>query len=476
MTESESRREKADISEPSLSDRLPPHSLEAESGVLGCILLDPAESLTICLEQFKAGAEVFYDLRHRRLYETLLAMAEESAPIDSATVALTLKKRGQLEEAGGIVYLASLPDATASAANIEFYVSAVRDKYVLRSLVRACTNVVARIYEHFGEVDELIDEVERDILRVSEGRTTAKGRTMKDLTFAALATAEEMYGNKGKLRGLSWGLPDLDKLTSGLKPAELVIVAGRPGTGKTSLAMQAAAHVAIEQKLPVGVFSLEMSADSLALRMLCSEARVNLTDISDGFMVEGDFAKIQAAGTRMARAQLHIDDESGLSILQLRARARRMAQQHDIKLVVVDYMQLLHTTNRRSENRTQEIADVSGGCKSMAKELNVPVLALSQLNREVEKRTSNKPKMADLREGGSLEQDADFVGLLYRDAQDDESQRAGICPVKLAVAKQRNGPRDREVDLLFHEHHTRFVSASKVKSEDVPKARRPHND
>jgi len=275
------------------------------------------------------------------------------------------------------------------------------------------------------------------------------------------------------LNGLGTGFPDLDRMTDGLHGQEMIVIAARPSMGKTSLAMNIVEHVVLEQNLPAGVFSLEMSAESLVLRMLCSIARVNLRSIREGFMSEADFPKLTSAAGRLAKAKLLIDDSAGLSILDLRARARRMHQQHGVKLFVIDYLQLLHSTSRRSQdNRQQEIADISSGIKALAKELKVPVLVLSQLNRELEKDKSRKPRLSDLRESGAIEQDADVVGLLYKPtASDDEdgaqAEEADGLPVNLLIAKQRNGPTG-DINLTFLKSYTRFESAAKVSDEDMP--------
>jgi len=275
------------------------------------------------------------------------------------------------------------------------------------------------------------------------------------------------------LTGVGTGFTDLDRMTSGLHPGEMVVIAARPSMGKTSLAMNIAEHVAIEQKLPVGVFSLEMTSESLVLRMLCSRSRVNLRSVREGFLAERDFPKLTGAAGKLANAPLFIDDSSGLSILQLRAKARRMAQQYGIKLFVIDYLQLLHSTARRAENRQQEIADISNGIKSLAKELSVPVIVLSQLNRELEKDKNRKPRMSDLRESGAIEQDADVVGLLYKPSSGDDDEAGGgseeqdAVPVNLLIAKQRNGPTG-DVNLTFLKSYTRFESAAKVSDDDVP--------
>ncbi|HEU5124433.1 MAG TPA: replicative DNA helicase [Verrucomicrobiae bacterium] len=455
-------------------DRLPPHSPECEVGVLGCVLLSPNESMPECIEKLKAGAEVFYDLRHQTIFSTLMEMFDKREAIDVITLQQRLKDRQLLEQVGGLSYLASLPDAVPSAANLSYYLDFVFEKFLLRKMIHTCTDVVAKVYDFEGEVDMLMDEVERDILKISEARVVGENDTIKELVKKAITTIEEYHQRQGMLTGVPTGFTDLDKMTSGLHPGEMVVIAARPSMGKTSLAMNIAEHVAIDQKIPVGVFSLEMTSESLVLRMLCSRSRVNLRNIRDGFLAERDFPKLTGSAGKLANAPLFIDDSSGLSILQLRAKARRMHQQHGIKLFVIDYLQLLHSTARRAENRQQEIADISNGIKSLAKELEVPIIVLSQLNREMEKDKNRKPRMSDLRESGSIEQDADLIGLLYKPSSgddDDNPTNAGetedAVAVNLLIAKQRNGPTG-DVNLTFLRSFTRFENAAKISDDDVP--------
>jgi replicative DNA helicase len=452
-------------------DRLPPHSPEAEVGVLGCILLSPNDCMGQCIERFKEGAEVFYDLRHQTIFGALAQMYDAREAIDVITLQQRLKDQQILEQVGGIGYLAGLPDAVPSAANLTYYLDIVREKYLLRRMIQVCTEVVGRVYDFEGEVDALLDEVERDVLRISESRVQGHTATIKELVKKAINTIEDYHQRQGMLTGLATGFTDLDKMTSGLHGGEMVVVAARPSMGKTSLAMNIAEHVAIDQRLPVGVFSLEMTSESLVLRMLCSRSRVNMRNVREGFLAERDFPKLTGAAGKLANAPLFIDDSSGLSILQLRAKARRLHQQFGIKLFVVDYLQLLHSTARRAENRQQEIADISNGIKSLAKELNVPVIVLSQLNRELEREKNRKPRLSDLRESGAIEQDADVVGLLYKPTSDEEDAAPGpeeeATQVNLLIAKQRNGPTG-DVHLTFLRPYTRFESAAKVSDEDVP--------
>ena len=466
------RRRKAASAETLKTDRLPPHSPEAEQGVLGCVLLSPSDCLGQCIEKLKAGAEVFYDLRHQTIYNALVEMYDKREAIDVITLQQRLKDRQVLDQIGGIPYLNALQDAVPSAANLSYYLDITLEKYLLRKMIQTCTDVVGRVYDYEGEVDALLDEVERDVLRISESRVQGGTETVKQLVHKAIGTVENYFNRQGVLGGIATGFTDLDRMTDGLHGGEMIVIAARPIMGKTSLAMNIAEHAVLQHKLPVGVFSLEMTAESLVLRMLCSNARVNLRNIREGFMTEADFPKLTSAAGKMSNAPLFIDDTPGLSILQLRARARRLWQQYGIKLFVIDYLQLLNSTARRSqENRQQEISDISSGIKALAKELKVPVIVLSQLNRELERDKNRKPRLSDLRESGAIEQDADVVGLLYKpSAEDDEgggTEEPDGVPVNLLIAKQRNGPTG-DVNLTFLKPYTRFESAAKVSDDDVP--------
>jgi len=471
LKKSRRRKALADVAAALVPDRLPPHSVEAERGVLGCILLDPPHCLGECIESLKSGAEVFYDLKHQVIYDALVAMNIKGDAIDVITLQQSLKDHKQLEAVGGIAYLMSLADAVPSPANLKFYLNIVLDKHILRRIIRVSSEVVSDSFEFEGEVDRLLDEVETKILRLSEERVEGSTQAMKELVHKAINTIEDYYKREGNITGVGTGFPDLDKMTTGFHEGEMIVIAARPSMGKTSLAMNIAEHAALDLNLPVGVFSLEMSSESLVLRMLCSRARVNLRSIREGFLAERDFPKLTNAASRMGKAPLFIDDSAGLSILQLRAKARRMFHQHQIRLFVIDYLQLLHSTSRRSaDNRQQEIAEISAGIKALAKELKVPVIVLAQLNREIEKDKSRKPRLSDLRESGSIEQDADLVGLLYkpgdRDDEEDGVESEGQR-INLLIAKQRNGPTG-DVELVFLKGFTRYESLSRVSAEDVP--------
>ncbi len=453
-------------------DRLPPHAPDAEQGVLGCVLLSPNEAMGECLRLIRSGDEVFYDLRHQAIYSMLAQMYDARQPIDLITLQQRLRDAGQLEAVGGLMYLNQIADSVPSAANLEYYIEIVLEKHLLRRMLQTCTTVIGRVYEFEGDVPSLLDEVERDILRINEERERPETRSIKELVNSAITTIEELHARQGVLSGLGTGFADFDKMTTGLHKGEMVVIAARPSMGKTSLAMNIAEHVAIELKLPVAVFSLEMTAESLVLRMMCSRAEVNLRDVREGFLAERDFPRLTQAAGEIAGAPLFVDDTSALSILQLRARARRIWQQHQIKLLVIDYLQLLHSETRRAkDNRQQEISEISAGIKALAKELEIPVIILSQLNREIEKDKSRKPKLSDLRESGAIEQDADLVGLLYKPNADDEEgmprDDADGIEISLLIAKQRNGPTG-DVPLVFLKRFTRFKAAAKVAAADVP--------
>jgi replicative DNA helicase len=443
-------------------DKLPPYSEEAEQGVLACILLS-ADTMASCVEKFKPGPVVFYDLRHQVIYSAMLEMFSERKPIDTITLHQWLKDKQQLDECGGLSYIAPLPDKIAGPSNITHYQAIVLDKYSLRRLIQTCGDVITRVYENEKDVDAFIDECETDVLKISQERETARGRTIpiKELMHQSINTIERCVENPGGLTGISTGYPDLDRMTGGLQKQEMIVLAGRPSMGKTSLGMNIAEHVAVDQKLPVGVFSLEMGAEALSLRLLCSRARVNFRSIREGLVAQSEYPKISNACTQIANAPLYIDDTSGLTILQLRAKARRMWQQYGIKLFMIDYIQLLHSVGRRNDNRQQELTEISAGIKELAKELSVPVIVLAQLNRDMEKERKRKPRPSDLRESGAIEQDADLIGLLYKaDSEDDDNIEAPVLSVNLLIGKNRNGACG-DVRLTFLRQFTRFESAAR---------------
>ncbi len=463
------------------ANRQVPFSIEAEQGVLGCIMLSPRENLNLFISTLKGKdnlEDIFYDIRHQTIIGQLVQMYNQSVGIDDITLIQQLSDHGLIEAAGGIAYVSSLKDIPPSPLNMKYYLDIVRDKYLMRSLVTACTQIAEDVYGNPADVESVMDRAEKEIMRINGEWVQSSNVTMKDLVLHAFETVQKYFTRKGELTGIGTGFPQLDKLTSGLHGGEMIVVAARPGMGKTSLAMNIAEHIAIETNQPVGIFSLEMTAESLVMRMLCSRTHISLQSIRAGSLTQNDFTHMTREAGKLANAPIYIDDTPGLSILNLRSRARRMME-HGIKLFVIDYLQLLSSTLARGgeANRQQEVADISNGVKSLAKELNVPIIILSQLNRDVEKEKNRPPRLSDLRESGAIEQDADIVLLIYRpnskqdknsdDAEDDTSGQMEVTvPVKLIIAKQRNGPTG-DIDLVFLKNYTRFENVVSVRPEDV---------
>lgn len=452
-------------STPAPPDRLPPYSSESEIGILSCIFQEPSDSLDACIGALKDGAEEIYDLRHRVIYETMLAMYDELEAIDLITVQQRLRDKQQLEAVGGLSFLATIPDFTPSAANLTYYLEIVHGMYLRRKLIRTCTDIVGKVYEFEGEISELIDKVENDVLAVSESRGTSDiAPQCKPLVHLAINKFEFYHQNAGKLIGLSTGLADLDKATSGLVGPDVIVIAARPGLGKTSLAMNIAEHVSVDQKEPVGVFSLEMSGEQLMERLICSRARVNYRDLKEGVLLEGDFRRLSVAASQLSTAPLHIDDTAGISIMALKSKARRMKKKFGIKLFVIDYLQLVTVDSKKNQTRERDVAEISAGVKAIAKDLNVPIILLAQLNRKFEEDKNRKPRKSDLRESGAIEQDADIIGFLYEPPTEGEEVPVPQ-PVNLLIDKQRNGPAPVDVELMFQKRYTRFCNKAKVEPQ-----------
>ena len=443
-----------------------PHSIEAEQGVLGSMLISPREIIAECVE--KINEEYFYVPAHQTIYTVLVELWNAGQGIDLITFTQVLRDRNVLDAVGGAAFVTSLFTFVPTAANVGYYLEIVRDKFILRQIIVAATESVRRAYEEQDEVNNLLDEVEQKIFAVGEDRFKGQVLTMKDQVMAAIEAIEGLYERKGGITGISTGFAELDRMTSGLHPAEMIVIAGRPSMGKTALAMNIAEHVAIQEKLPIAVFSLEMSSQQLVQRLLCSRARVNLQKVRDGFLAERDFPSLTAAASKLAEACIFIDDSAGLTVLELRAKARRLKAQHDVQLVIVDYLQLLRSVSRRAqENRQLEISEISAGIKGLAKELKIPIIVVAQLNRQPEARSGGKPRLSDLRESGSIEQDADLVGLLvrpeiYEEDEDARAEKAGEA--ELIIAKQRNGPVG-EIQLTFLKEFTRFEDRARNVSE-----------
>src|SRR6059036_1101768 len=449
--------------------RTPPHSEEAEQGVLGSMLISPRETIAECVE--KINEQYFYVPAHQTIYTALVDLWNAGQAIDLITFTQVLRDRNLLESVSGAGFVTSLFTFVPTAANVQYYLDIVRDKYILREIIAAATESVRRAYEEQDEVNNLLDEVEQRIFAVGEDRFKGQVLSMKDQVMDAIESIEKLYEGKGRITGISTGFVEFDRMTSGLHGSEMIVIAARPSMGKTALAMNIAEHVAINEKLPVGVFSLEMSSQQLVQRLLCSRARVNLQKVRDGFLGERDFPSLTAAASKLAEAKIFIDDSASLSILELRAKARRLKAQQDVRLLIVDYLQLLRSTSRRAQdNRQLEISEISAGIKGLAKELKIPIIVVAQLNRNPEIRTGSGkgvPRLADLRESGSIEQDADLVGLLVREeyyADSDEERTELEGKAELIIAKQRNGPIG-QVKLTFLKDFTRFEDRAEEAAE-----------
>jgi len=441
--------------------RTPPHSVEAEQGVIGSMLLSPRDTIAEVVAQ--VNENYFYVPAHVTIYNALVKMWDSSQAIDMITLTEYLRNVGQLEAVGGPAFLAHVQTFVPTAANVLYYVGIVIDKFLLRQMIAGATETVRRAYEEQDEVRLLLDDVEQRFISIGDTVTSVSVTSMKDNVMHAIEVIESAHERKG-ITGLSTGFVEFDRMTNGLQPSEMIVIAGRPSMGKTGLCMNIVEHVALVNKTAVGVFSLEMSTNQLTQRLLCSRARVNSQKVRDGFLSERDFPALTAAASKFGEAPIYIDDSSSMSILELRAKARRLKSRYDIGLVVVDYLQLLSSMSKRGqENRQVEVSEISKGLKSLAKELKLPVLVAAQLNRQPEGRYHGKPRLSDLRESGSIEQDSDTVCLLtrpevYEDDQELRHEMAGEA--ELIIAKQRNGPTG-EVYLTFIKEFTRFETRAR---------------
>ena len=419
-----------------------PSSLDAEKGVLACMLLDPEEAIAVAMTKLRA--EHFHLPAHRLLYSLLVDLKDKGRPIDPVAVQQVLLDRKQLDDVGGPATVLELFSFVPTAAHIGFYVEIVQEKHVLRNVIEVCTKAIQRAYDDQENVPALLDDAEREILGIRDVHEAGKDlKSMQDMVLQALTDLEHMMENPGSLNGISTGYHELDKMTNGMHGSEMIIIAARPSMGKTSLVMNIIEHVAVDQGKPCAVFSLEMSAEQLTQRLLCSRARMSMTEIQTGFVKQSEFGRLTHVATELAGARIFIDDTPSISIGEFKAKARRLKQRHDIQVIAIDYLQLMRSTSKRAtENRQIEIAEISSGIKAVAKELNIPIIVLAQLNRGPESREGGRPKLSDLRESGSIEQDADVVGLLVRPqyyAEDEEARSDTEGEAELNVAKNRNG-------------------------------------
>ena len=413
------------------------------------------EALNRVLEVIREGD--FYRESHRTIFSALLELYERNEPADLITLSEVLKKREDFEAVGGIEYLNSLVNSVPTAANIIYYAKIIKEKSMLRKLINRATEIISQGYADSGDVDEFLDRAERSIFEISEDRVRPSFYPIKDIIKSSFKTIEKLYEKRQLITGVATGFTKLDELTSGLQPSDLIIVAGRPSMGKTTFALNIAQHAAIQGGIPSAIFSLEMAKEQLALRMLCSEAKVDAHRLRGGFLSEADWPKLTRAAGNLSEAPIFIDDTPGLTALEMRAKSRRLKAERKLGLVIVDYLQLMRG-RADSDTREQEISDISRSLKALAKELTVPVIALSQLNRRVEERGDKRPQLADLRESGAIEQDADVIIFLYREEIYNRSEN-NRGKAEIIIGKQRNGPTDK-FELAFLDKYTCFENLS----------------
>ena len=439
--------------------RSAPQNISAEQATLGSILLEK-ESILNCIEVLHW--EDFYKTAHQTIYQCALELFEKNQVVDLITLTEELKKRKQLDEVGGATYLATLMSSVPTAANVSYYAKIVEEKAILRKLINHATQIVAMGYEEQEEAQVLLDKAENLIFDVSQQKIRNFFSPIKDLLTESFEKIEDLYHSGNFITGVPTGFANLDELTTGFQPSELIIVAGRPSMGKTAFCMNIAQFAAMQHKIPVAVFSLEMSKSQIVQRMLCSEARIDTHALRRGTMPEEDWPKLSMAAGRLSTAPIFIDDTAGISPLEIKAKTRRLKAKHDLGLVLIDYLQLIQT-GTKIENRQQEISQISRSLKGLARELNVPVVAVSQLSRAVEQRSDQRPRLSDLRESGALEQDADVVVFIYREEYyKPKSSRKGIAEV--LISKQRNGPTGT-IELAFLKEYTRFENLARISEE-----------
>ncbi|MBI4397964.1 MAG: replicative DNA helicase [Candidatus Omnitrophica bacterium] len=433
-----------------LFEKLPPQNKEAEMSVLGAILIDD-DAMSRVLELLKP--DHFYPESHQKIFSVYCRLFESNCPIDLVTVSEELKKENLLENVGGASYLAELSSSVATSANVEHYAKIVKEKALLRRLIHTATEIVQEGNEPGGEVSVLLDKAERKIFEISQHKIENKFISLSEIIRDSIETIDQLYQKKEHVTGLATGFHEFDIKTAGLQPSDLVVVAGRPSMGKSALVTGICEYVGVNLRKGVAFFSLEMSKEQLVQRMLCSHAKVDAQKVKTGYLSHQDWPKLTNAAGKLSEAPIFIDDSPALSVLEVRAKARRLKSQHDIQLVVVDYLQLMQA-DRRSDSRQQEISEISRSLKALARELKVPVIAISQLSRAVESRTGTRPQLSDLRESGAIEQDADVVVLLFREEYynptEENKNRA-----EAIIAKQRNGPTGT-IDMLFLKEWTRF--------------------
>ncbi len=448
------------------NDRIPPHNIEAEQSVIGAIFLEP--------DAFSTASELlmpedFYRASHQRIFAAMLKLSDRGEPIDVVTVTTYLNNLKQLEEVGGVAYLTQVAESVPTAANIEYYCKIVAEKGLLRRLIRAATDIVTSGFENEEDVEDVLNEAEKTILEVSSRNNSGSFKNIKDVLIEVYDKIEQLNENNGEVTGVPTGYQELDKMTSGFQKNDLIIIAARPSVGKTAFALNVAQNVAVKTEENVAIFSLEMGADQLVQRMLCAEGNIDSHRLRSGLLQADDWGKLTMAMGSLSNAGIFIDDTPGIRVSEIRSKCRRLKQEHGLGMIMIDYLQLIQGSAGSQESRQQEVSEISRSLKGLARELEVPLIALSQLSRGVESRQDKRPMMSDLRESGSIEQDADIVGFLYRDDYyDKESEKQNI--IEIIISKQRNGPTG-SVELAFVKEYNKFVDLDyRYAESDIPQA------
>lgn len=443
--------------QPSADLRVPPHAPEAEKAVLGALMVDK-DAITKIADVVRVGD--FYTNAHNVIYEAMLSLYENSDPIDVLSISNTLEEQKKMGDVGGASYVASLVRGVTSASNIAYYAKIIQKKAVLRRLIAAAAAINELGYNESEDLEKILDDAEQTLFGISQNSLKQEFTPIKKILGEAFDRLDDLHKNRGVMRGVPTGFVDLDGLLSGLQRSDLIILAARPSVGKTSLALDIARQVGTLAKVPVGIFSLEMSADQLVDRMIAAEANLDLWRLRTGNLKDSDFTQINQTMGKLSEAPIFIDDTSSANIMEMRTMARRLQAEHNLGLIIIDYLQLMEGRGKYSDNRVQEISEISRGLKTLAKELNIPILALSQLSRAVESRPDQRPRLSDLRESGSIEQDADVVLFIYReDRVNPDTQNKGVA--EIIIAKHRNGPVGMK-QLYFHEESASYKNLEKV--------------
>lgn len=450
-------------------DQLPPHSDEAEKAVLGCVFLNADFAIPKIMEAEPLQGSMFYDNRNSAIWSAIQEVLNDGLTVDTVTVGAKLREQGLLENVGGMVILAALPD-NAVEANLGNYLQILKEKHLLRQVIVFCTETNAHAFEE-QPAKELIEKAQLDYLRLSVDTTGPSVKPLAAHLRESMLELHELSDKGRRITGLASGFMDLDRMTAGFQAGEVAIIAARPSVGKTALALNIAATVA-EAGGAVGFFSLEMTSRRLASRLISSDAEVNLRDVISGAATRAELQRLQSSYSKLKKMPIHIDDDSRVSIIQLRSRSIQMHSEHKLALLIVDYMQLVGGNNRLRDTRAQEIGDVSAGIKAIAKDLGIPVIALAQLSRDVEKEKGRAPRLSDLRESGQIEQDADVVALMHKPSKDEEEYVPESYEVNVNIAKQRNGPQG-QFSLIFFPRITRFRNAAKVPDVTQPEFNLP---